>query len=322
VKRASRPTRRHETQLRFRKDGTFTIAQLTDVHWRNGDAVDLRSRALVESVLDAERPDLVVLTGDVVEGSEAPDPAEAYRQAVDPFERRGIPWASVFGNHDDEGRRSRRELLAAIRRCRFSLAERGPSRLTGVGNYVVRVARSRGRALAAVFYFLDSNSYDGLGVGTYAWIGHDQIAWYRQQSRRLRKEYRGRAETLPALAFFHIPLPEYAQAWDRVECRGHRNEPVCCPELNSGFFAALVEEGDVMGTFVGHDHVNDFEGELHGIRLCYGRATGFSPYGLEGFLRGVRLIRLREGERKFETWLRLEDGTRVADPPVHAPQTP
>ena len=86
--------------------------------------------------------------------------------------------------------------------------------------------------------------------------------------------------------------------------------PWCAPALNSGFFAALVEEGDVLGTFVGHDHVNDFEGALHGIRLCYGRATGFSPYGLEGFLRGARWRpRLREGERTFETSLRLEDGT-------------
>src|SRR5262249_1222912 len=216
----------------------------------------------VERVLEAERPDLVVLTGDIVEGSEAADSAEAYRQAVAPLESRGIPWASVFGNHDDEGRLSRRELLDAIRACRFSLTERGPSRLTGIGTYVVRVDRARGRAPGAVLYFLDSPAYDRLGVGTYAWIGHDQIAWYREQSRRLRREYRGPAKTLPALAFFHIPLPEYAEAWDRVECRGQRNEPVCCPALNSGFFTALVEEGDVMGTFVRHDHLNDFERDL------------------------------------------------------------
>jgi 3',5'-cyclic AMP phosphodiesterase CpdA len=316
VRRARRPRAR----LRFRPDGTFTVAQLTDIHWRNGDAADLRSRALLEQVLDVERPDLVVLTGDVVEGSEAADPAEAYRQAVAPLERRGVPWASVFGNHDDEGTLSRRQILDAIRRGRSCLTESGPPAITGVGNYALRLAGRRGR-LAAVLYFLDSNSYDRRGLGDYAWIGHDQIVWYRRQSRRFRDEYRGPAERLPALAFFHIPLPEYAEAWERVECRGHRNEPVCAPALNSGFFAALVEEGDVLGTFVGHDHVNDFEGELHGIRLCYGRASGFSPYGLDGFLRGARLIRLREGERRFETWIRLEDGTSVLEPPVHVPGT-
>jgi 3',5'-cyclic AMP phosphodiesterase CpdA len=313
---------RRRRPLRFRPDGTFTIAQLTDIHWRNGDALDGRSRALVEQVLEAERPDLVVLTGDVVEGSEARDPVAAYREAVAPMESRGIPWASVFGNHDDEGRPSRLQLLRGLERTTFGLTLRGPARLTGVGNYALRIRRAHGPGLAAALYFLDSNSYDRLGTGHYAWIAHDQIAWYRQASRRLRRAYRGPAEKLPALAFFHIPLPEYAEAWERVVCRGHRNEPVCAPALNSGFFTAIVEEGDVLGTFVGHDHVNDFEGVLHGVRLCYGRATGFSPYGLEGFLRGARLVRLREGERAFETWLRLEDGTVVTAPPDHTPGTP
>jgi 3',5'-cyclic AMP phosphodiesterase CpdA len=296
--------------------------QLTDIHWRNGDAADRRSRALVEHVLETERPDLVVLTGDVVEGSEAPDPVAAYREAVTPMETRGIPWAAVFGNHDDEGRHTRGQLLQGLQACRFGLTSRGPARLTGVGNYVLRVGAAAGRGLSAVLYFLDSNSYDARGTGHYGWIAHDQIAWYRKTSRRLRRAYRGPAETLPALAFFHIPLPEYAEAWERVVCRGQRNEDVCAPALNSGFFAALVEEGDVLGTFVGHDHVNDFEGLLHGIRLCYGRATGFSPYGLDGFLRGARVIRLRDGERAFATWLRLEDGTVVTEPPEHAPGTP
>jgi hypothetical protein len=297
--------------LRFRADGAFTIAQLTDIHWRNGDATDRRTRALVEQVLDAERPDLVVLTGDVVEGGEARDPLAAYRAVVAPLESRRVPWASVFGNHDDEGRHSRLQLLHGLQKSAHCLSVRGPVRLTGVGNYALRVRPARGSGLAAALYFLDSNSYDRLGIGQYAWIAHDQIAWYRETSRRLRRAYRSPAEKLPALAFFHIPLPEYAEAWERGVCRGHRNEPVCAPALNSGFFAALVEEGDVLGTFVGHDHVNDFEGVLHGIRLCYGRATGFSPYGLDGFLRGARIVRLREGERAFETWLRLEDGTVV-----------
>src|SRR5262249_55090388 len=171
-------------------------------------------------------------------------------------------------------------------------------------------------------YFLDSNAYDDLGIGHYAWIAQDQIAWYRKTARRLAGEYDGPAGILPALAFFHIPLPEYEEVWERGGCRGQRNEPVCAPALNSGFFTALREAGDVMATFVGHDHVNDFDGDLHGMRLCYGRATGYSPYGLEGFARGARIVRLREGARSVATWLRLEDGTAVDPPPDrpgHAP---
>jgi hypothetical protein len=77
--------------------------------------------------------------------------------------------------------------------------------------------------------------------------------------------------------------------------------------------------GGVMGTFAGHDHINDYWGELHGIKLCYGRATGYNTYGKEGFPRGVRIIRLWQGEYSFETWLRLEDGSVISQQPEHLP---
>jgi Calcineurin-like phosphoesterase len=295
--------------------------QLTDIHWRNGDSLDLQSHALIERVLDDEEPDLVMLTGDIIEGWEARDPRDAYRQVTAPLDHRGIPWAAVFGNHDDEGSASRRELLDAQRASPHCLTESGPRELTGVGNYVLRVLAAGRDALAAAVYAIDSNSYDSRRIGKYAWIAPDQIAWFRQASRKLGQEFSagGSATALPALAFFHIPIPEYEEVWKSRECRGNRNESVCCPALNSGLFVALLEAGDVMGTFVGHDHVNDFEGELHGIRLCYGRASGYAPYGLEGFARGARVIRLREGQRRFDTWVRLDDGSAVTEPRVHEP---
>ena len=302
---------RGRPHLRFRRDGTFTIVQLTDVHWSTGEGADRKTRSLIEEVLQVERPDLVVLTGDIVSGDGAPDPAEAYRQVAALVEAHGAPWAAVFGNHDDEGRATRRDLLAVQRRHRRCLSEAGPKALTGVGNYVLRVRASRSARMTAALYFLDSGAYNDLGVGHYAWIARDQIAWFLASAKRLR---------LPALTFFHIPLPEWDEAWRNEVCRGHRHEPVCGPALNSGFFAAMVESGCVMGAFCGHDHVNDFEGELHGIRLCYGLATGFGAYGKAGFARGARVIRLREGKRGFETWMRLQGGVKGEKAPVHAPE--
>ena len=73
----------------------------------------------------------------------------------------------------------------------------------------------------------------------------------------------------------------------------------------------MLERGDVKGTFVGHDHVNDYESALHGIRLIYGRATGFSAYGREGFPRGGRVIMIEAEQTTFTTWLRLENGVKV-----------
>lgn len=322
--------------LRFRPDGRFRIVQFTDLHWHNGGTKDLQTRAMMETVLEAERPDLVALTGDVIAGGGCENPAESWRQAVAPMEERGIPWAAVFGNHDDEGSLGRRELMEMQQTCRMSLLEPGPEEVSGVGNYVLRVLSQEGDSLAAALYFLDSNAYATHECGGYGWITRSQVAWYLDTARALEEEYRAvnslesefsnsptplfPEAKLPALAFFHIPLPEYDEVWETQVCRGHKYEDVCCPRINTGFFAALLEAGEVMGTFVGHDHVNDYEGTLHGIRLCYGRWGGYSTYGLDRLQPGARVIELREGEREFETWLRLADGTAVTDPPEHAPQ--
>jgi hypothetical protein len=309
--------------------------QLTDLHWTTGRGADERTRGLIESVLEIERPGLVVFTGDVVSGEGTLSPGAALCEATGIADSRGIPWTLVLGNHDDEGPASRADLLSAARRLPFCLAEHGPAGITGVGNHVLRVQSSRSARLALALYFLDSRAYDALGFGQYDWIRRDQIAWYLETSGRLQREFgrgavpreSGRGQRrpgaargkLPALAFFHIPLPEWDEVWRTQECRGHRQEPVCSPALNSGFFAAMAESGDVMGAFCGHDHLNDYEGELHRIRLCYGRATGFGEYGRKGFPRGARVIRLREGQRRFETWVRLEGGRR-APTPRHTPE--
>jgi 3',5'-cyclic AMP phosphodiesterase CpdA len=305
------------TRLRFREDSTFTVAQFTDLHWQNGDEADLRTRRLMEAVLDRERPDLVIFTGDVIDSGGCRDPRASFRQAVAPVEERAIPWAAVFGNHDAEYGVTREELMAVQQACRCCLSEPGPTGVSGVGNYVLRIHGAASDRVAAVLYCLDSGSYAPQRVGGYDWIRRDQIAWYVRESAALAAASGG---PLPALAFFHIPLPEYAEVWERRTCYGTKLEEVCCPRLNSGFFQALVEMGDVMATFVGHDHINDYWGELYGIRLCYGRATGFNTYGREGFARGARMIRLYEGRREFDSWLLLDDGTVVTLQPEHPPE--
>ena len=53
-------------EVRF-KDGKLKILQFTDVHWGNGES-DVRIPQIIGSVVEAERPDILVFTGDVVTG--------------------------------------------------------------------------------------------------------------------------------------------------------------------------------------------------------------------------------------------------------------
>lgn len=305
-------------ELRFRTDGTFTIVQFTDTHFTNTEPMDQQTVALMAQVLEAEQPDFVMLTGDVIDGGRCPDPAAAWRLAVSPIVERGLPWAATYGNHDDEGRMDRMALMILQMGIPGSLSQPGPHHLTGVGNYVLRVLDAHSDQSLAHLYCMDSNSYSKTGVGVYDWIHRDQIAWYAQMARHLAEENSG--QKIPALAFFHIPLPEYHEVWDYHPCYGMKYEEICPPFVNSGLFAAFHEAGDILGTFVGHDHVNDFIGDLFGIRLAYGRATGYNTYGREGMMRGARVIRLTKGVRAFSTWLRLEGGEVVSEQPLHAPE--
>ena len=123
-------------------------------------------------------------------------------------------------------------------------------------------------------------------------------------------------QPLPALAFFHIPLPEYNQAAadENAQLYGIRREKACAPPLNSGLFTAFKEKGDVMGTFVGHDHDNDYAVCWYGVLLAYGRFTG-GPTEYNHLPNGARVIELSEGSRSFTTWIRTKAG--VEQPTVY-----
>ena len=292
------------TRLPFRPDGSFTMVQFTDLHLTDGGPADTKTLALLTTVLALEKPDLVILTGDIIAGSDTPipDSAKAWRMAVEPIERLGLPWAAVFGNHDDEGNLTRAELMQVQQGFAGCLSQPGPANLSGVGNYLIDLINGEGEARARL-YLLDSLSYGPKNVSRYAWISTEQIAWFQQQAEA--------GVGLTGLVFFHIPLPEFDQVWQQGGCIGNKLEKVCCPSVNSGMFAAMRASAAVAGVFVGHDHINDYEGTLAGIRLCYGRAGGHGSYGSEHMPRGARVIRLREHQPGFETWLRLEDGSSV-----------
>ena len=303
-------------ELRFNKEKNFKIIQFTDLHWQNGEEADQKTGVLMDSIIRAEAPDLIVLTGDMLSGGGCKDAAESLRMIIEIVERCGYPWTAVFGNHDDEGTANRHELMDVMQSSELSLVEPGPDEISGVGNYVLTIQCSESTELGALLYFIDSGSYAPTDIGGWDWIRRDQIEWYLKESEKYSSLV---GKKLPALAFFHIPIPEYDEVWDFHICYGSKYEDVCPPKINTGLFAALHEAGDVMGTFVGHEHVNDFWGELHGIRLCYGRTTGFNCYGREGFPRGARVIQLHEGQREFKTWLHLENNAIVDTQAEHTP---
>lgn len=290
------------TSLRF-KNGRLKIAQLTDVHWEPGSDVSEKNQETILKVLENEKPDVVIMTGDVVTDKPA---MEGWRKVVGMLEKAGVPFAVTMGNHDAENM-SEDSIYDYLSESPLFIGRKGPECLSGTGNYVIPVLASDGsQKVNAMLYCLDSNDYtsDAEKYGNYAWIDSEQIGWYREQSNMYKEKNNG--TPLPSLAFFHIALPEFKHLQGRSDMYGHFGENGGFPKINSGMFHAMIEQGDVMGVFVGHDHDNDYIGLEYGIALAYGRVSGHDAYGdLE---RGARIIELYEENRQFDTWIATPSG--------------
>lgn len=300
------PLQAQDIELRFNNQHRFKIVQFTDIHWKWGKPASDEAAERMAEVLDAEKPDLVVFTGDLVYSKPA---QKGLDKALEATIERGIPFAVTWGNHDDEHDLSREEITQHIASKPGNLTSTTEG-ISGVTNYALTIKSSDGEGDAAVLYIFDSNSYSPLKQSKgYDWIKWDQIAWYRKLSAQFTAANDG--EPMPALAFFHIPLPEFYEATLGPDAFmvGTRKEKVCSPEINSGLAAAMLEAGDVMGAFVGHDHVNDYVTSWRGILLGYGRFTGGNTvYNNIPKGNGARIIELTENSRTIRTWIRIKGG--------------
>ncbi|KAI3318148.1 Metallo-dependent phosphatase [Xylariaceae sp. AK1471] len=346
---SAKPSPDHtRTTLRVREDGKFKIVQISDTHMVTGvgvckDAMDAGGQPLPEShadpltvnfvgdVLDVEKPDLVVLTGDQLH-HDILDSQSTLFKVVAPLIQRSIPFAAVFGNHDDEGSYalSRATQMSLLKSLPYSLSQSGPEEVDGEGNYYLQVFGNAPSELSlSTLFFLDShgqlsNRPPFLG---YDWIKQSQIDWFTNTSQVLRKERENdKNQNLSHLylTFQHIPLPEYGDG-ELIIRGGHRGEPTEGPNHNSNFYNALVKEG-IMAIGCGHDHVNDFcalkprrsqigfqrdspQSLQLGPWLCYGGGSGFGGYGMYGekrYYRRARVWELDTNTGRIITWKRVE----------------
>lgn len=290
-----------QNTLRFKK-GQFKIVQITDLHYKLGVKASEQGLACVREMVETEKPDLVVVTGDIIYSA----PADSTLSVVlKTFAQLGVPFCMTFGNHDYDFKTPAVALYNQMQKTPNCVMPVLQGKNT---DYSLPILSSNGKRTAAVLYCIDTHNKPAIGgIGGYQWISHNQITWYRQRSMVYKQKNGGRP--VPSLAFLHIPLPEFNYATANTQCPmyGSRLERAYSPSINSGMFASIKEMGDIMGVFCGHDHDNDYAVSYFNVLLAHGRFSGGNTE-YNHLKRGARVIVLKEGKREFDTWIREVGG--------------
>lgn len=268
---------------------------------------------LVNASLDAADPDLVVFLGDMIHGPSVKG-TDNVRKAIDaivsPVAERRIPFALVFGNHDEGCGISNEEQLEIYQSYPGCLVTDSGD-LPGCGNCFILVENPVHPENPVVLWFLDSGNHAEEGKGNYGYVHEEQNEWMLQAYDRLKAGY---GEPV-SYVFQHIPVPQVYNMLKKVPFgtagsitqvggdvfqwylpdeqyirEGQFGEAPCASEYDSGEFDAW-KRMNVKAAFFGHDHTNDYCTTYDGIDMIATTGAGFYYYG-RGDEHGTRLVTL------------------------------
>lgn len=244
------------------------ILLIADVHNKpHGSKKTLHN---LKGAINRSGCDLIVFLGDTVHGPATKNNYEHYlRQVLDLTG--DIPFAAVFGNHDDECKTIKAEIL--------SMMKKYPNCLAQQGDYVLELM---GQTLA----FVDSGSYYD-GEGSF----YDTVK--PEQTQYILSKIKGKG----AILFQHIIVPDIMDVIDKYDKRvkgavrdgrhyfkfrdgisytGRLGEAPCPPDINTNELSTLAPHLRAM--CFGHDHKNTFELELMGVKLIQCGGCGSNSY--------------------------------------------
>lgn len=315
------PASAQDKKLTFNKNGKFRIMQINDFQDRDNTNAD--SLAFLNKALDLYKPDLVVLVGDQIHHSFSGVTVEkiktTIRNQLMPIEERGIPFIFTFGNHDrDYNSLYPMEEQAAFYR-EFATCYANTDGPDG-GTYNTVIYSKNGKTPLLNIYMMDTGGWNGKGWTS--GVSDEQVQWYIETSNSLKKNNGGKI--VPSLSFQHIPVKEiysflkvvpkgtegavkgifydeYYVLDENADWVGDRNVMREAPgsehhEKVTGQYEAWLQQGDIIGAYFGHEHINTFVGRTEdGIVMGYNGGFGFAAYGDEGE-RYARIYDFTEGD--------------------------
>ena len=281
-------------------DRNLKLMQITDVHV-SGAPVNYRKNLMamntVYEMVQRERPDFIVATGDLVfgnvySGNEDSDAFDLILQLMDAI---GIEWTWTFGNHDHDYF-DRLDVNELTRRLSTSstlyMADNDPS-VKGYSNGVFRIYKDG--KLENALIILDSHGEfwkDG-HFDHYDYIDDSQISWYKRNVNRLEREARKQLDTF---VYTHIPIREYADIDPSQYISGAKRETVACSTIGNNLADTMTSLHSTKAIFCGHDHTNDFIALYKNMYYVYSKSVDYTAYiGIENetVQRGCCILTLK-----------------------------
>lgn len=296
----------------FTTDEDFRVMQLTDVHIGGGwmsTSKDTMALNAVAAMVTAEKPDLVIITGDLVfpvpYAAGTFDNMNSAELVATLMESLGVYWMPVFGNHDTEiySKYTREDVseFYSDRKWAHCLFENNSNDgIDGYCNSVINVKNSAG-LITQSFYTFDTHSYvdgDYLGIGwKYDNIHDNQVEWYKQNVEKYNKyntdlinasKSENKAELLEAystvksLAFWHVPSSEYLDAWNEYVKAGYKDT-----ENVKYCYGVVGETGKMVYSGVYEDNIFEAMQELGSTKGIFCGHDHLNNFSIE--YKGIRL---------------------------------
>lgn len=280
-----------------REPGKLKILALTDLHFFNSKdkAKDEQTLEDIRQMIKAFNPELMLITGDIWFEDDFGKGFDRCRWATSQLGQMNIPWAFVWGNHDTSSDHIK---------CHPIISGAPNSIYRGAkydGNYRVDVC-SPGQDMPFWDLLIVNDAMPESG------FQRDQVKWFTEEVDRIKQI---NPSPPPAFIFCHVPLTQFNRVWKKGLAKGVKNEPVQAEKGDPFAFNAVKKPGLVKAVFCGHDHLNNYYGDLDGIRLEYLRSTGYGGYGGEKVKKGGTIITIdvARTENQFEAITVFADGS-------------
>ncbi len=290
----------HQEDGRFiinTKNDTLKVLQLTDLHIGGSMATykqDFEAfKTIYYDVIKKAKPDLIIITGDLVYPiilqSLTRDNRTSLVTICDFMERIGIPWAFVYGNHENEilSKYTSEELEESLTAYTYDHGGKLLYSITkpdiyGRYNNIIEV-RNHDGSLNEALFLIDSNDYASKEVNDYDSIHEDQIKWYEEEVLKLQNK---EGHNISSMLYFHIPIPEFKDAYedllnnspDATYLFGEHREETASSKKNTHLLDTVLKLGSTKAIFCGHDHLNDIAIRYKGVDLVYGKSIDYLAY--------------------------------------------